>query len=279
MTRSALVTGGNSGIGLEIAEALGRAGYRLWLVGRDADKGEQAVARLEPVAASGVEFLRADLSTAAEVNRFAQDFKRRCGGKLDVLVHSTGVLNSKRKLAADGTEETWASQFLCRYLLTEALTPELSAADDGRVVFVAAPLTRSARLNEDDLSLASGYSMLRAAQQSQLACQLYIQSYAAAHPKGPAINAGHVGIARTGIFRNVTGPMKWAFSLFGPLISISAERAAKNFVALASDPALKGVTGHFFPKPERLEVRKPIVFDAAAQAQFARLRTRLPAPV
>jgi len=275
MTRSALVTGGNSGIGLAVAEGLARAGYKLWVTGRDAAKGAQAVARLEPLATAGVEFLRGDFATAAETKAFARDFKSRCGGKLDVLVCSTGVLNSKRRAAPDGTEETWAAQFLSRYLLTEALTPELTAAGDGRVVYVTAPVVKSARLHEDDLNLTQGYSMLKAAQQGALACQLYIQAYAAAHPKGPAINAGHVGIVRTGIFRNMSGPIKWIFSLLAPLISISAERSAKNFVALASDPALAGVTGYFFPKPERLDKRDKIARDAAEQAQFERIRAKI----
>jgi NAD(P)-dependent dehydrogenase (short-subunit alcohol dehydrogenase family) len=275
MARTALVTGGNSGIGLAIAEALGNAGWRLWLVGRDAQKGAQAVERLSPVTPAGVEFLRADFGAAAEVKRFAQDFKSRCGGRLDALVCSTGVLNSKRTLTSDGTEETWAAQFVCRYLLTEALTPELSAVGDGRVVFVGAPLTRSARLYEDDLTLAKNYSMLRAAQQSQLACQLYIQAYAARHPKGPTINGGHVGLASTGILRGANGFIRGMFSLMGPLVTITPERAAKNFIAMASDPALKGVTGYFFPKPEKLEKRNQLAFDNDLQAQFERIRDRL----
>src|SRR5262249_19109249 len=97
MTRSALVTGGNSGIGLAIAEALGKAGYKLWITGRDKERGAQAAQK------ANAEFLVGDFSTAEQTKAFAKDFKSRCGGKLDVLVHSTGVLNSKRRAAPDGT--------------------------------------------------------------------------------------------------------------------------------------------------------------------------------
>jgi NAD(P)-dependent dehydrogenase (short-subunit alcohol dehydrogenase family) len=271
--KSALVTGGNSGIGLAIAEGLLRAGFRVWIVGRDAQKGAAAVDRLKPFGT--VEFLRADFGTAAEVKTFAASFKQTCGGKLDVLVCSTGVLNSKRRLTADGTEETWATQFVCRYLLTEALTPELSASDDGRIVYVGAPLMKSAKINLDDLNLDKGYSMFGAAQQGLLAAQLYQQAYAAAHPSGPTFNSGHVGVAKTGIFRGWAGPMKWMFAIMGPLMSISPERSAKNFIAMAIDPALKGVTGYFFPKPEKIDKRQRIALDADKQALFERLRARL----
>ncbi len=270
MTKHALVTGGNSGIGFAVAEALGKAGYRLWITGRNSTKGTRAAEALRTVSSAGVDFLAADFSRAGDVARLVKAVKAKCEGRLDALVHSTGVLNAKRVVSADGLEETWASQFLGRYLLTEALTPELSASEDGRVVFVGAPLMKSARLHED-VTLPNNYSVIRAAQQSQLACQLYIQSYAAAHPGGPAINGGHVGIVASDIFRGMPGPLRPVFRLVTPIIGITAARAAKNFVALASDPTLKGVTGCFFPKPERLDKRNALAFTAAQQEELTRV--------
>jgi hypothetical protein len=44
------------------------------------------------------------------------------------------------------------------------------------------------------------------------------------------------------------------------LAGITPERAATNFVALATDPALKGVSGYYFSKPANLEKRKKLAF-------------------
>ncbi|MEV4020949.1 hypothetical protein AB0J35_61790 [Nonomuraea angiospora] len=71
------------------------------------------------------------------------------------------VGNGKRVASADGPEEGWATQFLGRYLLTEAFTPELSNADDGRVVFVSAQAPKNPRLFEDDPSLEKNFTAMR----------------------------------------------------------------------------------------------------------------------
>lgn len=262
MTRTAVVTGGNSGIGFAVAEALGKKGYKIWIAGRNAEKGATAVTRLRPHCAAGVEFLPLDVTLFARIEQFLDALKPQLGGRLDALVHSTGVVNSKRVVSADGLEEGWATQFLGRYLLTEALTPELSKSDDGRVVFISAQLMGTPRLFEEDLTLEKNYATMRAIQQAQYACQLYLQMYAAEHPNGPAINGGLAGLVRTGITRNQSGLLRVLLDAFTALAGISPERAAENFVALASDPAMKGVSGHFFPKPEHLEKRKKLAFGS-----------------
>jgi NAD(P)-dependent dehydrogenase (short-subunit alcohol dehydrogenase family) len=60
--KKAVVTGGTGGIGVEVAVELARRGYTITVVGRDRDRGEQAVQRI-----GGGRFLQADLSVLAEV--------------------------------------------------------------------------------------------------------------------------------------------------------------------------------------------------------------------
>jgi len=61
--KNAVVTGGTDGIGKEIARGLARAGHRLILVGRDAEKGARAAQELLTTTGSpGVRFIQADLS-------------------------------------------------------------------------------------------------------------------------------------------------------------------------------------------------------------------------
>jgi NAD(P)-dependent dehydrogenase (short-subunit alcohol dehydrogenase family) len=82
--RSALVTGGSSGIGLAIARMLGEEGFALTLASRTAEKVEAAAAEL------GAAAIAADVSKPEDCVRVVQEHVERHGG-LDVLVNSAGV--------------------------------------------------------------------------------------------------------------------------------------------------------------------------------------------
>lgn len=97
----ALVTGGTSGIGRATALALGRAGCRVVVVGRDADRGEAIAASI----ASGGEaiFCQADMRRPADVTRMVQTALDRFGG-LDVAFNNAGY-QEPRALIADQASE------------------------------------------------------------------------------------------------------------------------------------------------------------------------------
>lgn len=281
--RKALVVGGNSGVGLEVARGLGQKGYKVWIAARRADKGAEAVAELRPHCPAGIEFLSLDLMESARIQQFLRTLKPQLDGRLDALVLSSGANSSSRVVSADGWEMGWATQFLGRYLLTEALTPELSRSDDGRVVFVGALAPDKPEIFEDDLAVSQNYTIMRSISQAQSAQRLYEQLYAVEHPNGPAINGGSTGSVRgTDIFRELTGFDKTLMTVVTALMGISAEKAAQNFIALAADPAFKGVSGHFFPDPKSAKKRTKLEYtkdqlDSLRRvlAKYADLRSTL----
>ncbi len=275
MPRTAVVTGGNSGVGFAVAEALGKKGYKVWIVGRNTEKGMAAVARLRPNCPAGITFLQLDVMLFSSIEQFIRTIKPQLGGRLDALVHSMGTVGTKRKVSADGLEEGWATQFLGRYLLTEALTPELSKSEDGRVVFVSANAPKKPQLFEEDPSLEKNFSNVRAIVQNQSACRLYEQMYAVEHPNGPAINGAVPGVVRdTGITRELPGFAKILGKVMYRFIGIIPTQAAKNIVSLASDPMLKGISGYFFTKPQNLNERQKLTYDDAHMISLRRLLNR-----
>jgi NAD(P)-dependent dehydrogenase (short-subunit alcohol dehydrogenase family) len=84
VSRSALVTGGSSGIGLAIARALAEDGYGLTLASRRAEKVEAAAAELDALAVA------ADVSNEEDCQRLVAAHEERFGG-LDILVNSAGI--------------------------------------------------------------------------------------------------------------------------------------------------------------------------------------------
>ena len=87
--RTALITGGSRGLGLQIAEALGEAGARIFLTSRKASDLEQAAAQLQ---AKGIDtrWVAADASDAAQIARVADEAMQRLG-QVDILVNNAGA--------------------------------------------------------------------------------------------------------------------------------------------------------------------------------------------
>ena len=87
--KTALVTGGSRGLGLQMAHALGEAGARIMLSSRKADELEKAVADLE---AAGIDarWTAADCAVEADIHRLADETLERMGD-IDILVNNAGA--------------------------------------------------------------------------------------------------------------------------------------------------------------------------------------------
>jgi NAD(P)-dependent dehydrogenase (short-subunit alcohol dehydrogenase family) len=131
----ALVTGASSGIGAEIARALGAAGASVALVGRSAERLEQAVAAVAATGAVAVG-ITADLCADDAPAAVVAEAVERLGG-IDVLVHSAGVYAMAS--LADTTDEIldgqWEVNARAPYRLTRAALPHLGAGS--AVIFVS----------------------------------------------------------------------------------------------------------------------------------------------
>ena len=113
----AIVTGGNGGIGLGMAQGIASCGANVVIAGRNADK---AVAALASLRALGVqaEFVAADVTKKADCVRLIEAAGAKFG-RVDILVNNAGT--SVRKMPQDFTEEEWhhvmdtnlTSAFLC----------------------------------------------------------------------------------------------------------------------------------------------------------------------
>jgi NAD(P)-dependent dehydrogenase (short-subunit alcohol dehydrogenase family) len=97
----ALVTGGNSGIGFAVAQALVGEGAKVVVSGRDAETLARAATRLGPSAQA----VQADVARLADIDRLMEAVRAFGGGCLDVLFANAGI--STFKPLADTTEADW----------------------------------------------------------------------------------------------------------------------------------------------------------------------------
>ena len=171
--RTAVVTGGNSGIGLEASRALAQAGARVVLACRDLGKAKTAADSIRLAApASEVEVLPLDLADLGSVRAFSRAFRAR-HARLDLLVNNAGVMAIPQRVTADGFEMQIGTNHLGHFALTGLLLERLLATPDARVVNVSSGAHRLGRIRFDDLHGERCYRRWAAYGQSKLANLLF----------------------------------------------------------------------------------------------------------
>ncbi len=159
--KTVVVTGGNSGIGVETAEALAQMGARVIVTARNADKGRAAVAGIVQRLGGDaqVQLVVFDLADLSSVRRGAEEILEQAP-RLDVLVNNAGLVLSERHETVDGFEATFATNHLGPFLLTNLLLDRIKASTPARIVNVASTAHSAARkgIPFDDLQSTKRYA-------------------------------------------------------------------------------------------------------------------------
>ncbi|TND07847.1 MAG: hypothetical protein FD123_2837 [Bacteroidetes bacterium] len=257
--KTIVILGGNSGMGKATAAVLAKKKYRIIIHGRDEAKTAAALQELKSKSGNeNIEAVTGDLSSVAGMKKVAELVRQKTDS-IDTLILSTGVIYPKRIETADGMEMAFATQYLCRFAMTQLLMPLLGKPASARIVMVGAPTMKKAQIYFDDLSLKNNHSMMRSMGQSMLSNHLFVQEFAKRHPgKKIVINILHVGIARTGVSRELNGFMRLMVNVLGK----SPDALTNNIIYLAEDDAAT-FSGYFLKKPGKPEARDLIQYDAA----------------
>ncbi len=242
----ALVTGGTSGIGKEIARGLARMGATVGITSRDIARGEQAAAELRSSAGRGeVSAMQLDVADPASVRAFARAFTEQ-HPRLDVLVNNAGAWFSERRVSPTGHELTLATNVLGPFLLTDLLLDALRAADHGRIVNVVSSM--ASNYDADDLEFEKRtYKGFKVYAQSKQALRMLTWGLSdRLSGTGITVNAAAPGFVRTRFNDNTHGLAAVMIGLSARLFAVSPERGADTPLWVATAPELEGVTGRYF---------------------------------
>jgi len=141
-----LVTGASSGIGKAMALAVASHGATLCLLGRKVE-GLEKVAEDARKKGSRVQFYEVDLTVDNDIEKMKANLERDCG-RLDVLIHSAGVICLGEVESASVGDLDWQYSVNIRapYFLTQALLPMLQS-QRGQIAFVNSNMGLNARGN------------------------------------------------------------------------------------------------------------------------------------
>lgn len=239
--KTALVTGGYSGLGLETTQALVKAGARVLVPAR---RPELARARLDGL--QGVTVIPMDLANLATV-RTASEQLCASEARLDIAVAAAGVMASPERRVGPGWESQFAINHLGHFVLINLLLPLLSNADGARVVSYSSAGHHLTDIRWDDMQFSDGYDKWLAYGQSKTANVLFaVHLDAIAKNEGVRAFALHPGSIITELQRDMTaaeqierGWIDRKGNIVGPGFKTPSQGAATGLWA-ATSPLLEG---------------------------------------
>ncbi|MFD3458692.1 oxidoreductase [Nocardia fluminea] len=229
--RVAVVTGSNTGIGLEVARALATRHATVVLACRNRDRAEAAREDILASAPnSNVVVAQLDTSSLAAVAECAQMLRQRWP-VIDLLINNAGVMAREHTYTVDGFETDFGTNFLGHFALTGGLIDSLIAAPAGRIVTVSSIThrRRDAGLDFNDLTYERGFDPKVAYARSKMASMTFmveLQRRLSAAGAPTLSLAAHPGGVRTGILQQ-----------------------QNRLVQLVYHPRLTGLTGWFTQSP------------------------------
>jgi len=278
--RVAVVTGANSGLGLETARQLAVAGATVVLACRSPERGRAAVDDIRSTApGADLELQHLDLASLDSVRAAAAAIRDR-HERLELLVNNAGVMYTDRSLTADGYELQFGTNHLGHFALTGLLLDRLLDVPGSRIVTVASmghwlPF----RVDFDDVRAAGRYNRFAAYTRSKLANLLFaheLHRRLTLAGRSTISLAAHPGGSDTELARHVPGAafvVRWLPFLVR-LLSQPAPQGALPTLRAATDPLATG--GQYYGPDRFLEMQgHPIVVRSSARSQDPALQDRL----
>jgi protochlorophyllide reductase len=273
--RVALVTGANSGLGFEIADALAGAGATVVLACRNTAKAEAARHQITGAHSSAaVEILPLDLADLSSVTQAAKSF-RASGRPLHLLINNAGVMALDQSTTADGFEMQFGVNHLGHFALTADLMSTLQATPGARVVTMASMGHRMGRMHFEDVMFERRYNRWKPYFQSKLANILFtleLDRRLRAAQLDIAALVAHPGGSRTDLGTEGKGLTNKLMAAVVPLVTQSASRGAEPALRAATDP---GATGGQFYGPNRMAMGHAVLETPSRRARNERDAARL----
>jgi NAD(P)-dependent dehydrogenase (short-subunit alcohol dehydrogenase family) len=257
--KTIIVTGGNSGLGLESVKAFaGRNAYVI-MACRSVDKGRVARKQiLEIFPAGKIEVMELDLADMNSIKAFAEKYSLK-HKYLDVLLNNAGVMMIPYSKTNDGFEKQFGTNHLGHFALTGLLLEQLKNTPKSRVVTVSSMAHKRGVMDFSNLMFENGkgYNPMKAYGRSKLANLLFafeLQRFFEKNNIDCLSVAAHPGVSDTNLAMHLVN--KWVYKILLPLFSFMiqpADMGALPQIRAAVDSNAKG--GQYFGPDGKREMK------------------------
>jgi NAD(P)-dependent dehydrogenase (short-subunit alcohol dehydrogenase family) len=273
--RVAVVTGSNTGLGFETANALAGRGARVVLAVRNLDKGKEAATAIAATTpGADVALQELDLGSLESVRAAAEQLKAD-HDRIDLLINNAGLMYpSPRQSTTDGFEIQFGTNHLGHFALTGLLLDRLTQAAGSRIVTVSSIGHRiNAAIHFDDLQWERGYNRVAAYGQSKLANLLFtyeLQRRLAAANASTIAVAAHPGGSDTDLMRHLP-------AVLSPVVKVISQSAAMGALPQLRAATDLGVAGGEYYGPDGFGGMRgyPKAVESSKQSHDVDLQRRL----
>lgn len=273
--KTVLITGANSGLGLETSKELAKRGGRILMACRDPQKCE-AVRKMiiDETNNPSIFCYEVDLSSIKSIHDLAENIKAN-EKRLDILINNAGVLGVPESITMDGFETHLGVNYLGPFLLTNLLLGKMkdsaSAAIPARILNITSHSHIKFRIHFKDLNMTENYSYQDAYAQSKLALIYFTQELADRYNKDH-ISAYAVcpKTADTALGRHLKINNSISYYILKPLTALTlvpAKQAINTIIKCAVDPDVAHKSGEFWTEG--------VIAEAAANAYNPDTQARL----
>ena len=255
-----VITGANSGLGLECTKILAGKGGHVVMVVRNMSKGEAARAEvLAKHPAASLDLMQADMGDLSSVKAFADAFKAKYD-RLDILLNNAGIMAVPRQETADGFEMQLGVNHLGHFALTGHLIDVIINTPGARVHSVSSSANYMGNINFDDINSEKDYGRWDAYGQSKLANIFFayeLQKRLSAAGVDAISNVSHPGVVignlqANSVEQSDTGLEAIAYRLLGPLM---AQDISMGVLPMLYGMTAKDAKGGVFYGPRTFNLR------------------------
>jgi retinol dehydrogenase-13 len=251
--KTVVVTGGNTGIGIETVKSLALMGAHVVLACRDPVKANEAMKELQRTANGKLklEFIQLELDDKRSIENFSKEFHQR-HKQLNILINNAGIMACPPWKTKDGFEMQFGVNHLGHFLLTSLLMDSLKAGAPSRVVNVSSRAHIRGTIDFSDLNWTKRrYNTYSAYSQSKLANVLFTRELNRRYEKdGVTSYSLHPGVISTELTRHmITGWKEVIAYIVYPAIWYfmkSPWYGAQTSIYCAVAPGLEKQAGKYF---------------------------------